>query len=241
MPTFGQKATFQEIRLYPNAEYLNPKEKTITIIFPIIITKDQSVSQRINKKLKEAMFSLEKNENLKSELNREIKDGLTDVSYQVTYNKNYILSLNIYTEESGGNHLVHETSYFNFDLTNGYEIKLSDLIRQKKIDPFQSKVFGDRMDSINSYMQKQLVLFKKKTIDSSQYQWIAETIEQEKNVDMSKDFGETFIISSKGLEIVEPIEFPTPMAYLEPTFQLKYSFDTIKEFINSEYFARLKK
>lgn len=237
LPAFSQKATFKEIRLYANPKYFNPKEKYATIIIPVVVTKNQIVNKTINDKIKEEAFSLEKNQDVKSRLKAQIDDGLTDVSYEVTYNKNSILSLNMYIEGSGGNHIAFYTTHFNFDLQNGKEISLSDLIKKEKIDSFKTKVFQDRKDSLAEYKQEEFKLIKDKIIDSLDYQWIVEYLNEEDVMDES--FGEIFILSAEGIEIIAPIEFPSAIRSQEPTFHLKYSFNTIKPIMNSKFLNSL--
>jgi hypothetical protein len=174
---------------------------------------------------------------LKSGLISQINDGLTDVSYEVSYNKNNILSLNIYIEGSGGNHIAFYTTYLNFDLINGKEITLSNLIKKEKIDSFKNKVFLDRKDSLNKYKQEEFNLIKEKIIDSSDYQWIVGRLDEE-NI-MDENFAETFSLSDEGIEIIEPIEFPSAIRSQEPTFHLKYPFTSIKPIMNSKFLNSL--
>lgn len=237
VPTFAQKATFKEIRLYANQKYFNPKEKYPTIIIPVVVTKNATVSKMINDKIKEEAFSLERNQDTKSGLKSQINDGLTDVLYEVTYNKNYILSLNIYVEGSGGNHLTFYTSYFNFDLRSGMEIGLSDLIRKEKIDSFKAKIFQDRKDSLDEYKREEFTLIKDRIIDSADYQWIIDQVNEENNMD--EGFGENFSLSNEGIEIIEPIEFPSAIKSQEPIFHLKYPFTSVKQIMNPKFFNSL--
>lgn len=236
---FSQKAIFKEKKLYANPKYFNPKEKYATIIIPIVITKKSAIDKMINDKIKNEAFSLEDGQDFTSGIKAQINDGLTDVSYEVTFNKNYILSLSIYLEGSGGNHITFYTAYFNFDLRTGKEIVLSDLIKKEKIDSFKAKVFQDRNDSISEYKQEEFKLIKDKIIDSSDYQWIVGMLDDENERD--EGFGEIFSLSAQGIEIIEPIEFPSAMRSQEPAFQLKYSFNSIKSIINSKFLDLLTK
>lgn len=236
---FNQKAVVKEIRLYANPKYFNPKEKYATIIIPVVVTKNPIVSKMINDKIREEGLSLEKNQNIRSGLKDQIDEGLTDVSYDVTYNQNYFLSLNIYVEGSGGNHISFYTTYFNFDLRNGSEIALSDIIKKEKIDSFRKKIFQDRKDSLDKYKEEEYGLIKDKVIDSLDYQWITGKLEEENT--MSEGFGETFSLSDREIEIIEPIEFPSAMRSQDPSFQLRYRFDSIRSILNSKFLNAIKK
>lgn len=229
----SQTAIFKEIKLYANPKYFNPEKKYPTIIFPQVLTKNRSVNETINDKIKQELFSIEKKQDLKSELKNQISEGLTDVSYEVTYNKNYFLSLNIYVESSGGNHIAFYTTYFNFDLRDGKEITLSNFMRAEKIDSFKTKVFQARKDSLNEYKREEFKAIDDKIIDSSDYKWIVGLLDDES--DMDKGFGEIFSLSDEGIEIIEPISFPSVIRSQQPTFHLRYSFDAIKPIMNSNF------
>lgn len=235
---FGQKARFKEIRLFANPKYFSPKEKYASIIYPLIETNDKSADKRINDRIKLEALSLEENANVKSELKNQIAEGLTDISYEVTFNRDNILSLNISFENCGGAHISYFTNYFNFNLRTGAQIVLSDLIKQDIVDSFRHKVFLDRKDSINHYkvdLQRQI---KQATIDTSVYQWITEMLDEE-NI-MQENFGETFSLSHHGIEIIEPVEFPSAIRSQEPDFHLIYSVVRIKEFMNPGYLKLLQ-
>ena len=60
------------------------------------------------------------------------------MSYEVTYKRNGILSMNIFAEGCGA-HCSSWYTYFNFDLKTGKTLKLSDLISENRIDSFEKK------------------------------------------------------------------------------------------------------
>jgi hypothetical protein len=219
--------------MYADRKYFNPKKPYITIVYPIVVTQNKKVEKIINDKIKDEMYAVEPNEDIRKKLREEINVGLTDVSYEVTFKEKDILSFSIFTERSGGNHLVQDMHYFNFDLNSGEPIELSDLISNDKIDSFKTKVFHDRNDSIDRYKKEEIVSIKNNIIDSTDYKWILELLEEDNIV--SKSFGETFVLSDSGIEIIEPIEFPSAIRSQEPSFHLKYSFSSLKSYLKPKY------
>src|ERR1700736_3332435 len=93
----AQRVSIKEIKLKPNPKFYNVKDSTI--IYPIIISKYPKTNKQINDKIRnEILGPNEKNISLKKGLEVLINDGLIDLSYEITFNKNDILSLNIYAE-----------------------------------------------------------------------------------------------------------------------------------------------
>ena len=72
------------------------------------------------------------------------------MSYEVMYNKNGILSLEIdrVVEAAYPN---PSQVYFNFDVRTGETIGIRDVINDSLFEKFQAKVFSDKIDSLKEY------------------------------------------------------------------------------------------
>ena len=234
---FAQKATFKEIKLKAKPEFFNPKEQYATIFYPIISTTNPNVNKLINNEVKAQILHADKeNHSILKNLSTYKNEGLTDLAYKVTFNKNFILSFSIYTQESGGNHLVDNTTYFNFDLKTGKQLILSDLLKESKIDSFQKKGSADKIDSLNKHEKEELNLLEQKEIDTAIYQWVIEEI----NGTCLKELSlKEFLISKTYIEIIDQCHLPRAIRSQEPTYHLKYSFRTIQGILNQEYRKRL--
>jgi hypothetical protein len=235
LPAFGQKAAFREMRLMPNPKYYNRRE--VTIIYPIVVINDPQLSKLINDEIKYEVFGINKSDNLTKELKSQINDGLTDLSYTATFNKNNILSLNIFIQGNGGSHLTSNTEYLNFDLLTGKQISLSDLFDQSRLIHFQNMVSSDRKDSIEKYKLEEWKLLLKKGIDSVTYDRVVEEIGDSQ---VTFEF-HNYLLSGNNLEIKENIQFPVIIRSQEPTYHLMYSYKAIQDFLNPSYRSRLLK
>jgi len=107
----------------------------------------------INKAIGAAVLEDASDENRKTTrdaLRKAIGMGLTDMSYEVMYNKNGILSLEIdrVVEAAYPN---PSQVYFNFDVRTGETIGIRDVINDSLFEKFQAKVFSDKIDSLKEY------------------------------------------------------------------------------------------
>ena len=236
---YGQKAIFKEIKLRAKTEFFDPKDHYATIFYPIISTNNPNVSKLINDEIKVQILNADKeNPDVLKNLNALRNDGLTDLSYEVTFNKNYVLSFSIYTQESGGSHLVDNTTYFNFDLKTGKQLSLSDLIVQSKINSFQRQGSSDKLDSLNKHKKEELNLFLQNEVDSLTYKWVIEEINANCTTQLDlKDF----LLSNTYIEIVDRCQFPYAIRSQEPYYHLRYSFKSVQPILSSEFWKRLSK
>ena len=235
LTAYSQTATIREIKFRPSPKYYNTKD--FTIIFPIVITHNKIISSLINEKIADEILATTNEEKqLKKEFRERINDGLTDLSYEITFNKNDILSMHIYTQESGGNHLTSSESYFNFDLQTGEPISISDLIYETKIDSFRRIVFKGKVKSLLNYKKEAKNDLLNNQTDSSTYSWILEQVDSNCIKDVRI---EDFSLSNANIEIIDPCEFPQVIRALEPIYKLKYSYKFISPFFKPRFQKRL--
>src|SRR4051812_28468199 len=108
----AQHAKFKEVVLKPNSRFY--KSFRPTIFYPIIYSENPEVDNQINKQIAEEIFGKDyKPGSLRTRLLEEINDGgLTNLSYEITYNQGSILSLNIFQEGCGA-YCSSLYNYFN--------------------------------------------------------------------------------------------------------------------------------
>ena len=228
--TFGysQSAKFREIKFRPNPEFYNTKD--FTIIYPIIITQNEIVNKKINNLIRDEIVQpFTEKKSLKQDLTELIKDGLTDLSYQITFNKNGILSINIAVQESGGHHLIYTETYFNFDLKTGNNLSISDIFQQAKLESFTTKVLNDKISYLQSYKLREAKNYiDKNEVDSSVINMAIQDC-------ISITQFEAFSLSKKYIEIISPCRFHYSMRALEPEYKLKYSLHNVSDFLKKEF------
>ena len=233
----AQNISFKELKLKPNSQFY--KTNKTTIIYPIVVTQNAQIDNLINSQIKTNIFTPDDNKkNLKEILDEYINDlGLINLSYEVTYKKAGILSLNIYAEGCGA-HCSSRVTYFNFDLNTGKKIEINDLLIQNKIDSFRLIVLHDKSKALKNYEIEELENLRQNIIDSATYNWAIEQVYS--NCSISVQI-ENFLLSNRYLEIVDPCEFPFAIRSQEPTYQLRYSYKSIAPFLKPKFQKLLTK
>lgn len=101
-----------------------------------MVTSNKRVDSLINFQIKNELFSPgHEKQSINKTLVENINDGLINLSYEVSYKKNGLLSFSIFAEGCGAYCSSWET-YFNFDLKTGKKLSITDLIIENKLDSF---------------------------------------------------------------------------------------------------------
>ncbi len=227
----AQKASFKELKLLPNPKYYQTTEPSI--IYPIIITGNQRIDSLINSQIKnDVLLSENESQPLEKCLMEYINDyGLTDLSYNITYNNYNLLSFSVFYQGCGA-HCTSSNTYFNFDLSTGKKVSINDIILQDKIDSFRNIVQTDKRDSLNKYKIEEKSFIGSDDIDSATYSWIISEVNENCINEISM---ENFSVSHNSIEIFDPCEFPHAIRSEEPDFELKYSYSSIRRFISPKF------
>lgn len=227
---YSQKAKFKELKLNASKKYYTTKEPTI--IFPIVTTSNQKIDKIINTQIKNDVLKPDNEKNLKSVLLENIEDyGLTDVSYEITYNSDNFLSFSVLSQGCGA-YCSSTTTHFNFDLSTGKKISIYDLIIKSKIDSFKNIVQSDKIKSLKKYKVGARNLIGADGIDSSTYTWILSQVDDDCINQISI---ENFAVSRNALEIFDPCEFPHAIQSQEPEIELKYQFSSINKILTRRF------
>ncbi|MHA4809781.1 hypothetical protein ACX0G9_16830 [Flavitalea flava] len=246
--TSAQAVRIREIKYRPKPEIYDPGDSTI--IYPIIASKNPLADKLMNETIRSvALPSLDDEEDLKTAkkpftqkvrkaLRDFIEDGLSDLSYSVTFNRNNLLSLHVYVEESGGHHIVRNEYYFNFNIRTGEGIGITDLIREDKLDSFTHKLLQDKRRFLKRHETINLKnALKKKEISKDTYAEMIQTIDKDckDTVQMNN-----FIITGKGIEIIDPCPLASSGGF-DPDYSLTYSYPSLYPFLNPAFQKKIEK
>ncbi|MBI2731025.1 MAG: hypothetical protein HYX40_09780 [Sphingobacteriales bacterium] len=233
---FTQTASFKEIRMRPNPKYY--KTSDITIIYPLISTKNSKTDQLINNSIRTAIIGEEDVKgSLKAALLHMSADGTTDLSYEITYNKNWVLSLTIYSQGCGA-YCSSSYNYLNFDLKTGKEIEAGDLIIKEKKDSLEKIILAKKTNSLSNYKKEELSMLNNDEIDTATYEWAIQEVD---SVCIKEISLQNFVISKNNIEFKSDCDFPHIIKSQEPFLELKFSLVFLKSFLAPVYRQRLIK
>jgi hypothetical protein len=220
---FGQEVQIDTLRLEKSERFKDIQSDKMN--FPIIFTGNKEIDSLINTDLKNRFTDNEyPTDTLDSALIKWAGDQIVFLDFQVTYNRNGILSINISAEGCGA-YCTSWTDYFNYSTSNGKWLNISDVI-DNTIE-FKTRVHKDKKEQ---YAEQKLQLKKMLNdqdsgLDESTYEWALENYEDcEKNSD-----SESFAIYQDRLEIIEDCYLPNAIKNLTPIIELKYKFSEIGE------------
>ncbi|MGG9964648.1 hypothetical protein [Ferruginibacter sp. SUN106] len=231
----AQSVTIKEIKCLPDKKHYNTTEATL--IYPVVSTKN-TAGKLINAFIKTAIVEKETEDSTVS-TRQGLKDmaanGLINLSYEVTFNKNNILSLNIFQEGCGA-HCSSWNTYFNFDTRTGKAITIEDIISKNNIADFTKMVLKDKQKALTLYKTEEKEELNSKAIDSSEYDWAIREVDDYcfKSVDISN-----FSLSDTGIAIMDGCEFPNAIKSQSPSYNLSYLYTTLSVSLHPQLKKRL--
>jgi len=188
--------------------------------FPIIKTGSESIDLIINTNLRSDFFDNDGDLKPESEW---IDESLIYLGFQVTYNKNGILSLNI-SAESCGAYCTAWTSYYNYSIVTGEKLSIGDVIYLS--ESFKEMVISDK-DS--QYAKEREGLERMRSdinagLDEESFNLAVEYYE-----DCQKAFQiNEFALHNEYLQIIHDCNLPRVICNLTPVITLQYRFDGLK-------------
>ena len=219
----GQSIQVDTFRLEKSDRFKDIQSEKMN--FPVIITGNKEIDSLINTDLKNRftdnqypMYGLD------STLIKWAADQIVFLDFQVTYNQNGILSVNISAEGCGA-YCTGWTDYFNYSTLNGHWFDISDVI--KSPIKFKDRVNKDKEEQFAEQKQylREMLNETDSGLDKSTYDW---AIESYKNCERKTDL-ESFSIFPDRLEIIEDCNLPNAIKNLKPSIELKYNFTEIGE------------
>ncbi|MCQ0111219.1 hypothetical protein [Zhouia amylolytica] len=220
---FGQSVQIDTFQLEKSERFKDIQSDKMN--FPIVHTGNKQMDSLINADIKNRFTDNEyPKDNLDSTLIKWAGDQIVFLDFQVTYNQNGILSINISAEGCGA-YCTSWTDYFNYSTSNGEWLNISDVIDNPA--DFKSMVDKDKKEQYAEQKQllKEMLNDTDSGLDESTYEWALENYEDcEKNSDL-----ESFAIYPDRLEIIEYCYLPNAIKNLTPIIELKYEFSEIGE------------
>jgi hypothetical protein len=116
-------ATVNKVLILNDSELLQPK----------IILADTNITATLNKYLEIEKIGFYTLKELKEQRKDSFPMGLTALGYEITFNKNCLLSMTVYGETMGA-YPSGYSLYFNFDLTTGDSVFIEKLLDETKIN-----------------------------------------------------------------------------------------------------------
>lgn len=218
---FGQSVQIDTFRL--NVSERLKGNQSDKMNFPIIRTGNKEIDSLINTDLKNRFTDYEyPTEDLDSTLIKWAGDQLVFLDFQVTYNRNGILSINISAEGCAA-YCTAWTDYFNYSTSNGKWLNISDVI--DNLTEFKARVCTDRKEQYAEQKRQLMELLKDQNseLDESTYEWALKYYADcEKNADL-----ESFVVYPDRLEIIEGCDLPHAIRNLTPIIELIYKFSDI--------------
>lgn|SRR5690606_398936 len=220
---FGQSVQIDTFRLEKSERFKDIQSDKMN--FPIIRSGNKEIDSLINYDLKNRFTRNEyPTEWLDSTLLKWAGDQIIFLDFQVTYNQNGILSINVSAEGCGA-YCTSWTDYFNYSTSNGERLNISHVI--DNIAEFKSTVEKDRKEQYaeQKRLLKEMLNDQDSGLDEATYEWALENYDDcEKNSDL-----ESFAIYQDRIEIIEDCYLPNAIKNLTPIIELNYNFSEIGE------------
>lgn len=199
--------------------------------FPIISSGNKKVDSLINTDLKNRFTGNEyPTDNLDSTLTKWAGDQIVFLDFQVTYNQNGILSINVSAEGCGA-YCTSWTVYFNYSTQTGKWLDINSIVDTTGL--FREMVSKDKKEQYN----KARLELKEALNDSD---WGLTQDEYDSAIEYYNECDNTFNLNQFALypdsiEIIEECWLPHVMKPLTPIIELKYGFSEIGEYLKIKH------
>ena len=224
--------SFGEVRVDTLFVVLSNKPPLVhsTLKFPVIKTGDQKVDELINKDLKNRFTDNEyPNLSTDSTLLKWADDIITSLDFDVTLNKNGLISLKIGAEGCGA-YCTNWSKYFTYSTTTGKPLSINEVV--DTAGRFKSMVVADKNKQYEKQRKtlKDMLTTKDSGLDEDTYQWALEQYNE-----CAESFAlQDFALYPNHLEIIAHCYLPNAIKNLAPVIELKYSYTNIRAYLKIE-------
>lgn len=209
---------------------INPTQKEWEDFkFPIIRIENEKLAKVINEDLKERFLGNEYSEfPIEKAIIEWADENIVYLDFEITYNKNGILSLNISTEGCGA-YCTNWTVYYNYSTITGDFFMPEDII---KISEIKDKINRDKKFQYLRAKQELDELFAEPDsgLDKEQYDW---ALREYKSCEEAFEIEEIAIYEDY-LQIIYDCHLPHAIRSLEPQIELKYNYQDISDYLKIE-------
>ncbi|WP_411768927.1 hypothetical protein [Winogradskyella sp. A3E31] len=222
---FGQNVQIDTLNLKKSERFKELQSEKMN--YPLIRTGNKEIDSFINFDLKNKFTSNEyPTESIDSTLIKWAGDQIIHLDFNVTYNQNGILSLNVSAEGCGA-YCSYWTEYFNYSTVTGNSLDISEIIDIS--GEFKTSIFKDKETQFKKQKieLKEMLNDSEAELDQSTYEWALEYYE---NCENSFDL-KSFSIYPDYIEINKSCHLPNAIKNLTPILTLKYKNAEIKEYL----------
>lgn len=223
--SFGQVVRIDTLKVPLSPRFVDIQSERYN--YPIVRTGDSGIGLLINQDIKNKLTHNEYPEaSIDSTITDWAAEGIVYLDFQVTYNKQGILSLNISAEGCGA-YCTSWTEYFNYSTLTGKALDLGDVVDTK--GSFKELVLKHKKAQYEQQRKelKEMLLDKESGLDSASYDWAMEHYNDcENSSNLSR-----FALYQNHLEIVETCYLPNAIKNLTPVVELKYKYSDIKKYL----------
>lgn len=198
-----------------------------TLKFPLLRTGDKAVDLKINTDIKNRLTCPEfKTFDIDSALKLWSQETISHMSFEVTYLKNKMISLNISLEGCGA-YCSNWTEYFNYSTSDGRFLSIGDIVDTTGY--FRTRVIADKNKQYEEQKKKlkELFLDKNSGLDEDSYHY---ALEDYNRCGDSNDIT-IFSLQPNYLEIINTCSLPNAIKNLNPVIELKYKYADIKNYL----------
>lgn len=212
----GQRAEMDTFRLTQSKRFSDLQSAKMN--FPIVRTGNDRVDSLINLDLKNSVTSsTDPDESLDSALTKWASDQIVYLDFEVTFNDDGTLSLQVYAEGCGAN-CSGWTDYFNYSTTSGQRLELGHVLDTN--GDFRMRIYEDKASQYADEKRKlsRLLDDSDSDLDPSTYAWALEQYE-----DCERSFRlANFAIHPDHLEIIAHCYLSYALKHLTPEISLRY-------------------
>lgn len=202
---------------YRNVSIRNAGKYEAQILYPVIVTDDEEVSRKINTILQNDALSAGDTLSTMDALHQAVRDMVYTMDYEVTLNTRGLFSIKINIESCGA-YCTTTTHYYNFDVSNGEQLTIKDVISD--VESFSKIVHADKLKALKEY---------KRDLDSTDKDAAKMAVElaDQCGTEVNAD---KFILTQDAIEIIDDCPFPNYLKALAPDYELKYDFKKYSKF-----------
>lgn len=155
-------------------------------------------------------------------------DWLTEIDYQVTYNRHDLLSL-VYVVAGVGAYPDQMEAYVVADLKTGRRLTAKDLFKSR--DELAAKVERMRAAAVEKAAQEHRAHLKDYDMTEED---LASALEPAKQSRFGVEHLDTFRLDDKGVTFVYDFGFPHVIQALEPSGEYFLSYEELRPYVNPE-------
>lgn len=224
--TFSQKVSFKIVTV----------KTTLPghISYPLVIYHDKQVERKINNRIRKLLLNDVKNVSLREQL-KEWGVGIYDVHHTVTFNRNYLLSFDIYVEGCGA-YCSSFKRYFNFDLKTGKVLEWREFFQNDKNNAFE-KVLNTRIIKDRKHFKDVILKELTKDRDSITYDNVVEDLNSCPNLVGQHNYS----LYPDRIELITNCHFVHAIRAFEPNNSFVYTRKQLRVWIKEKYYNQLFK